>query len=38
MPDSAHVYVGVVPFAEVKYRADSGIAGAAAPCVARALL
>ena len=27
-----------IPFAEAKYRADSGIAGAAALCVARALL
>ena len=29
---------GETPFAKAKYRADSGIAGAAALCVARALL
>ena len=35
---SVNARCGEIPFAEAKYRADSGIAGAAALCVSRALL
>lgn len=35
---SVNARCGEIPFAEAKYRADSGIVGAAALCVARALL
>lgn len=35
---SVNARCGEIPFAEAKYRADSGVVGAAALCVARALL